>query len=64
MGVVCVVFFLPWISHAIEGKSDSGAGILELSVSIILGILIYFVVSLMLRSEEAENAKHFFKRTP
>jgi len=64
MGVVCVVFFLPWISHAIEGKPDSGSGILELSVSIVLGILIYFVVSLMLRSEEAENAKHFFKLTP
>ena len=61
MAFVCVVFFLPWIHRALEERTRFVSGMFELVASIVLSVLIYFLASLFLRSEEAENAKHFFK---
>jgi len=61
MGIVCFFFFLPWIEHAIHVQGKSG--ILELMLSILAGVVIYFGTSVIIKSEEAENAKHFFRRS-
>ena len=62
MSLICITVFLPWIHQALDQKTGGTRGVFELLVSVVLSVGIYYVTSLALKSEEAENAKHFFKK--
>jgi len=58
MAAVCLVFFKPWIYDAILNATFK-VSIFRLMISIIICIVFYFMISLLIRSDEAKSYINF-----